>query len=135
MISVLLFALCFSILTGFSCANLNAIDVLQKRESGAMSCYSAGNILDFSALCPSTNYPVNDQGLNVLEVLYFAMKSTAIPDDTVYQAQENIICVTHSPGPNVTFTADAQVADGPLSAGASVTFTFSIPSLDGGGKW
>jgi hypothetical protein len=124
----------FLILTGFSYANLNPFNALRKRESGAMSCYYALNIIDFSALCPSTDYPVNDQGLNVLEVLYFAMRSTTIPGDTIYQAQENIICVTHSPGPNVTFTAGAQAGAGPLSAGASVTFTFSLPGPDLGGK-
>lgn len=130
-----LFAPCFLILTGFSYAHPNPFNVLQKRESGVMSCYSALNTLDFSALCPSTDYSVtNDKGLNILEVLYFAMRSTTVPDNTTYQAGDNIICVTHSPGPNVTFTAGAQAGVGPLSAGASLTFTFSLSGPDTGGK-
>jgi hypothetical protein len=129
-----LFVSWFLILTGFSYANLNPFNVLEKRESGAMSCYSPTNIEDFSALCPNTNYPTSNAGLNVLEVLYFAMRSTTVPDNTTYQAQDNIICVTHNPGPNITFTAGAQAEVGPLKAGASVTFTFSLTGADLGGK-
>jgi hypothetical protein len=130
-----LFAPCFLILTGFSYANLNPSNVLQKRESGALSCYSALNLADFSALCPPTNYQItSDGGLNVLEALYFAMRKTTVPDNTIYKAGENIICITHNPGPNVTFTAGAEAGVGPLSAGASVTFTFSLPGSDLGGK-
>jgi hypothetical protein len=128
-----LFALYFLILTAFSYANLNPSNVLQKRqESGVMVCYPK-DILDFSALCPYTNYPTQN-GLNVIEILYYAMKSTTVPDDTIYQAQENIVCMTHGPGKNVTFTLGGQAGDGILSAGASVTFTLTLSGTDNGGK-
>jgi hypothetical protein len=129
-----LFAPCFLILTGFSYANLNPFNVLQRRESGTMSCYSALNLADFSGLCPPTNYPDNEQGLNPLEVLYYAMRSTSLPDNIVYGTGENIICVTHGPGPNITVTAGAQGGVGPVSAGASITFTFSLTGSDLGSK-
>jgi hypothetical protein len=99
-----------------------------------MSCYSALNLADYFPLCPPTNYPVNEQGLNPLEILYYAMRSTIVPDNTVYGAQDNIICVPHSTGPNVTFTANVQAGVGPVSAGASITVTFSLTSADLGSK-
>lgn len=123
----------FLILTAFSYANPNPSNVLQKRESGELACYPS-DILDFSALCPYPSWPTQN-GLNVIEVLYYAMKSTTIPGDTVYQAQENIICTIHGSGPNVTFTAGGQVGDGILSAGAAVTLTLTMPTLDSGGKY
>jgi len=125
----LLFTTCFLILTGFTYANLNPSNVLQKRESGALSCYSALNLADFSALCPPTNYP-DQQGLNPLEVLYFAMRGTTVPDNTVYTTGQNIICVAHGPGPNITVTAGAGATVGPVNAGASITFTFSLTGSD-----
>jgi hypothetical protein len=127
-----LFAPYFLISTAFSYANPNPSNVLQKRESGTMVCYP-DDILDFSALCPETNYPLQD-GLNVIEVLFYAMSSTSVPDDTVYQAQENIVCMTHSPGTNVTFSLDGQASDGILGAGASVTFSLTLSGTDNGGK-
>lgn len=99
-----------------------------------MSCYTALNLADFSGLCPPTNYPDNEQGLNPLEILYFAMSNTTVPDNTVYGAKENIICVAHGPGPNITVTAGVQAGVGPVSAGASVTFTFSLTGSDLGSK-
>lgn len=100
-----------------------------------MSCYTALNLADFSALCPPTNYPNNDQSLNVIEVLYFAMRSTTVPDDTIYQTSENIICVNHNPGPNIIFIAGANAAVRPVSAGASITFGFHINGADLGSKY
>lgn len=121
-------------LAAFSYANPNPSNVLQKREeSGVFSCYTPTNIEDFSALCPSINYPTQD-GLNVIERLYYAMRATTVPDDTVYQAQDNIVCMTHSPGVNVTFTLGTQAGDGILSAGASVSFSLTLTGLDTGGK-
>jgi hypothetical protein len=128
-----LFAPYFLILTAFSYANPNPSNVLQKRqESGVMACYP-DHILDFSPLCPYTNYPTQ-HGLNIIEILYYAMRSTTVPDDTIYQAQENIVCMTHGPGQNVTFTLGGQVGDGILSAGASVSFTLALSGPDNGGK-
>ena len=132
--SFYLFASFFLMLPVFSYADPNPSNGLQKRqESGAMSCYTALNIEDFSALCPYTNYPTQD-GLNVMEVLYYAMKATTVPDDTVYQAQDNIVCMTHGPGANISVTLGAQAGDGILSAGASVTFSLTLSGPDNGGK-
>ena len=123
----------FLVLTAFAYANLNPSNVIQKRqESGTMVCYPT-DILDFSALCPDTNYQLQD-GLNVIEVLYYAMKSTTVPDDTIYQAQENIVCMTHGPGQNVTVSLNGQAGDGIISAGASVTFSLTLTGSDTGGK-
>ncbi|KAI9781317.1 MAG: hypothetical protein M1839_006110 [Geoglossum umbratile] len=122
----------FLVLTAFAYASLDPSNVLQKRqESGTTACYPT-DILDFSALCPHTNYQIQD-GLNVIEILYYAMKRTTVPDDTIYQAQENIVCMTHGPGQNVTFTLSAQAGDGILSAGASVSFSLTLTGNDNGG--
>jgi hypothetical protein len=128
-----LFAPYFLILTASAYADLNPSNVLQKRqESGDLACYPK-DILDFSGLCPHTNYQIQD-GLNVIEILYYALKSTTVPDTTVYRAQENIVCMVHGPGKNVTFTLSGQAGDGIISAGASVTFTLTITGNDNGGK-
>jgi hypothetical protein len=119
-----------TVLPGLSNAN-----ALQKRDSGDMSCYNAGNIVGFSALCPSINYPIiNDRGLNVFEVLFFAMKSTNLPPNTTYNAQENIICTTKTPGPNITITLGADIGVSGASVGAQMTFSFTTGPPDNGGK-
>jgi hypothetical protein len=62
------------------------------------------------------------------------MRTTAVSDDTIYQAQENIACMTHGHGKDITVTLNGQASDGIISGGASVTFTLTLPGLDTGGK-
>ncbi|KAF4624995.1 hypothetical protein G7Y89_g13174 [Cudoniella acicularis] len=102
--------------------------ILQKRSSGTMEC----SIFAVSALCASSN-TVNGEGLNVMEALYFAMLNSSLPDSTVYNMDENVICVTHSSGPTIQVTAGAGVSAGAASAGASITTTFTISGSDAGG--
>ncbi|KAK5938696.1 hypothetical protein PMZ80_008888 [Knufia obscura] len=114
-------------LSGFSTAN-----TLRKRESGEFSCYNALNIWDFSALCPNINYPItNDKGLSTMGTLYFALASTTVPDDTIYNAQENIICTVNGPTENITAEISAGVGNDIVGAGVSVTFDLSLPNTSG----
>jgi hypothetical protein len=122
------FSLCFSIV-------LVLFRGCHAEESGEISCYTPLNIDSFSALCPPTNYPIsNDRGLNSIEVLYYALASTSLPDNTTYETGDNIVCATHKPGPNITVTLGADVGEGPLQAGASISFSLTLSGPDDGGK-
>ena len=88
-------------------------------------CYSLGDWdwKGFSAFCPPTSWPItNDKGLNVMGVLYFALVGTTLPDDTIYEAEENIICTVNEPTPKITAEVGADAGYGPVSGGGSVEF-------------
>jgi hypothetical protein len=102
---------------------------VQKRSDGTLSCSQ----LDVSLACISTNV-VNVQGFTVLEALLFAMRNSSLPDSTTYGVDQNIICVSHTSGPTIQFTASAGVGNGVVSAGGSITTNITIPASDSGGK-
>jgi len=111
----ILYTTLFSIIAALS--DLSTSNALRKRESGEFSCYTTTNIWDFSALCPNINYPItNNRGLSTMGTLYFALATTTLPDDTVYNAQENIICTVNGPTPNITVTVGAGVGNDIVSA-------------------
>jgi hypothetical protein len=120
---------CVWILTGRTFAT-NDGNILRKRVVG-LSC--DGLAPTFSALCPSQNV-LNNDGLNVLEVLYFAMSNTTVPDSQTYGAGDKIVCLSHHPGPVIEFTAGAGAGVGPVSAGASVKVNFTLNGSDTGSK-
>jgi hypothetical protein len=117
------------------CVVSTASNAVEKRQSDFdMSCYTATKFSGLSALCAAINYPIkNELGLNIFELLYFAMKTTKLPPSTTYEAQENIICATRGSGQNITVTVGADVGVGPASVGAKVSFDLNAGALDNGG--
>lgn len=105
----------------------SATTTLSKRQDQGARCYAWDELSGFSALCPQTNWPINNnRGLNVMGMFYTAMVATTLPDDTIYQTGENIICTTSGPASNVTVEIGAEAGYGPLSGGGTVSFDFSV---------
>jgi len=125
--SVFFLSVLFFILTKSTCANLNPLDNLLKRDTG----YHCEE--NTSAICPSYN-TVDPQGLTPLQVLYFGMLNTSLPDSTFYNDGELVICIGPKQGPTIQFTASAGVTAGPASAGVTVSFNTTVPPINSGSK-
>lgn len=124
---------CLLISTVYSNPNPSSNALVKRDESGTFSCYTTVNLDNFSALCPAINYGTTN-GLNVIEILYFALNQTNIPDDTMYNPQENIVCTTHGPATDINISLGGGFGEGPVSVGGSVSFSLNIPAPDNGGK-
>lgn len=108
---------------------------LQTRSNGEMGC----GIFEVDLHCQIAD-TVDASGRYILEALLLAMKTSNLDNSTTYSVDpttgfaENIICVGRSHGISFDATVGAGLGYGPVSAGASITKNFTIPSLDTGGN-
>jgi len=112
----------FWLIVGVVYANDDHFNHLLKRDDNGYSCTDQTSIL-----CPLHN-TVNSAGLNTLEVLYFGLQNTSLPDSTLYSDGGKVICIGHKSGPTIDITAGA----GYYGLSAGVNFNVTIPGTDDG---